>query len=148
MGWCHRLNVELDLQSLFGLHAHSFTHWLRPRNTPPPPSPRIWAHIRGRSWSAKIDDISLWPPGWYLACDSYLFKPESHPKYHPTAEPHPPSLIRLTLTWSSCVSVGRCTRCRPASRGSTSSGSQWPASAQQHRWGHHLNRQLRWPGSA
>ncbi len=26
--------------------------------TPPPP-PRIWAHIRGRYWSAKIDDISL-----------------------------------------------------------------------------------------
>jgi hypothetical protein len=26
---------------------------------PPPPSPRIWAHIPGRYWSAKIDDISL-----------------------------------------------------------------------------------------
>jgi hypothetical protein len=26
---------------------------------PPPP---IWAHIRGRYWSAKIDNISLWPP--------------------------------------------------------------------------------------
>ncbi len=24
------------------------------------PFPRIWAHIRGRYWSAKIDDISLW----------------------------------------------------------------------------------------
>ncbi len=35
------------------------THWLRPRNSP---YPRIWAHIRGRYWSAKIDDISLWPP--------------------------------------------------------------------------------------
>jgi hypothetical protein len=23
------------------------------------PLPRIWAHIRGRYWSAKIDDISL-----------------------------------------------------------------------------------------
>ncbi len=22
-----------------------------------------WAHVRGRYWSAKIDDISLWPPG-------------------------------------------------------------------------------------
>jgi hypothetical protein len=31
------------------------THWLRPRK---PPSPRNWAHIRGRHWSAKIDDIS------------------------------------------------------------------------------------------
>ncbi len=26
------------------------------------PSPRIWAHIRGRDWSAKIDEISLQPP--------------------------------------------------------------------------------------
>jgi hypothetical protein len=26
-----------------------------------PPSPRIRAHIRGRYWSAKIDDISLQP---------------------------------------------------------------------------------------
>ncbi len=51
----HRLNMELDL------HVHSCTHWLRPRN-PPPPIPRIWAHIRGRYWSAKTDDISLWPP--------------------------------------------------------------------------------------
>ncbi len=26
------------------------------------PSPGIWAYIRGRYWSAKRDDISLWPP--------------------------------------------------------------------------------------
>ena len=56
----HRLNMELHLQSLFGLHVHSCTHWLRPRNSPPP-SPTIWAHLWGRYWSAKIDDISLWP---------------------------------------------------------------------------------------
>ncbi len=54
----HRLNMELDLQSLFGLHVHSCTHRLRPRIPPP----RIWARIPGRYWSAKIDDISLWPP--------------------------------------------------------------------------------------
>jgi hypothetical protein len=38
----YRLNTELDLQSLFGLHLHSRTHHsLRPRNSPPPlpPSP-------------------------------------------------------------------------------------------------------------
>ncbi len=29
---------------------------------PPPPPHRICAHIRGRHWSAKIDDVSLWPP--------------------------------------------------------------------------------------
>jgi hypothetical protein len=32
----HRM--ELDLQSLFELHVHSCTHWLRPRNLPPPPA--------------------------------------------------------------------------------------------------------------
>jgi hypothetical protein len=53
------LNVELDLQSSLGLHVHSCTHRLRPRNRLPP---CIWAHIRGRHWSAKIDDISLCPP--------------------------------------------------------------------------------------
>jgi hypothetical protein len=52
--------MELDLQSLFGLHVHLCTNWLRPRN--PSPSHRIWAHILGRYWSAKIDDISLRPP--------------------------------------------------------------------------------------
>ncbi len=25
--------MELDLQSIFGLHVHSCAHWLRPRNT-------------------------------------------------------------------------------------------------------------------
>jgi hypothetical protein len=32
----HRLNMELDLQNLFGLHVHNCTHWLRPRNPLPP----------------------------------------------------------------------------------------------------------------
>ncbi len=48
----HRLNMKLDHKSLF---------WLRPRDSPPPP-PSIWAHIRGRYWSAKLDDISY---PWY-----------------------------------------------------------------------------------
>ncbi len=56
----HRLNMELDFHSLFVLHVHSCTHWLRPRNSPL--SPRIWSQIWGHYWSAKIDDISLWPP--------------------------------------------------------------------------------------
>ncbi len=30
--------MELDLQSLFGLHVYSRTHWQRPRN---PPSPAL-----------------------------------------------------------------------------------------------------------
>jgi hypothetical protein len=57
--WKAWLNMELYLQSLFGFYVHNCTHWLRPRN-PPPPSPlRIWAQMRGRYWTAKIDDISL-----------------------------------------------------------------------------------------
>jgi hypothetical protein len=38
-GAFHRLKMELDLQSLFGLHVHSYTHWLRPRNLQPLPIP-------------------------------------------------------------------------------------------------------------
>jgi hypothetical protein len=52
-----RLNMEFDLQSLFGLHVHSCTHRLRLRKSSPPPL-SIWAHIRGCYWSSKIDDIS------------------------------------------------------------------------------------------
>jgi hypothetical protein len=54
----HRSNMELDLKSLFGLHVHSCT-WYSLAETPQHPPPRIWAHIRGRYWSAKVDDISL-----------------------------------------------------------------------------------------
>jgi hypothetical protein len=53
--------VELDLQSLFGLHVMSCEQLYSVAETPQPPSspPRIWTRIRGRYWSAKIDDISL-----------------------------------------------------------------------------------------
>jgi hypothetical protein len=48
--------MELDLQSLLGLHVHSCAHWLRLRNIPPR---YLGLHyIRGRYLSAKIDDIS------------------------------------------------------------------------------------------
>ncbi len=36
----HSLNMEVDLQSYWGSMSrdvHSCTHWLRPRNSPPPP---------------------------------------------------------------------------------------------------------------
>jgi hypothetical protein len=36
LGAEHRLNMELDFQSLVVLYVHSCTHWLRPRNPPPP----------------------------------------------------------------------------------------------------------------
>jgi hypothetical protein len=39
--------MELDLQSLFGLHVHSCTHWLRLRNLPPAPHlPRLGSYTR------------------------------------------------------------------------------------------------------
>jgi hypothetical protein len=50
--------MELDLQSLFGLHVHSCTHWLRPSNPPPPP-PAFGLIYEDASWSAETDDISL-----------------------------------------------------------------------------------------
>jgi hypothetical protein len=30
--WVHRLTLELDLQSLFGLQVYSCSYWLRPRS--------------------------------------------------------------------------------------------------------------------
>ncbi len=59
----HLLNLrlmELDLQSLFRLHVHSFTHWVRPRNPLPPTLPHLGSDtVRGRYWSANIDVVSL-----------------------------------------------------------------------------------------
>ncbi len=81
--------MELDLQSLFGLHVHSYTYWLTPRNSPSPPLPRIWAHIRGRYWSAKIDNISLWPPVDNQSC-SYVKELDFFPYFihRPPVEGH------------------------------------------------------------
>ncbi len=42
---CHKLNMDLDLQSLFGLHVHGCTHWRRPRKPPPPP-PYLGSYTR------------------------------------------------------------------------------------------------------
>ncbi len=39
---------------------YSCTHWLRPPANPHLP-PAFGAHIRGRCWSAKIDDIAFLP---------------------------------------------------------------------------------------
>jgi hypothetical protein len=49
----HRLKMESDLQSLFGLLCTLQLNSLA--ETPQLPlSPRIWAHTRGRYWPAKI----------------------------------------------------------------------------------------------
>jgi hypothetical protein len=63
IGWNHRLKMEVVYLGSMSRDVHSCTPWLRPRN-PFPPSPRIGTRIRGRYWSAKIDDISLEPHGW------------------------------------------------------------------------------------
>jgi hypothetical protein len=54
--YIHRLNMELDLQSLFGLLCRAILIGCNPAS---PALPRIWAHIRERYWSSKIDDIPL-----------------------------------------------------------------------------------------
>jgi hypothetical protein len=52
----HRLNIELDLQSLFGSCVKLYSLDETPQLSP---FHRVWAHIRGRYWPAKKDDISL-----------------------------------------------------------------------------------------
>ncbi len=62
-GWIgpmHRLNMELDLPSLFGLHATWCAQLYSLAETPhlhPPPA--FGLMYEGRYWSANIDDISL-----------------------------------------------------------------------------------------
>jgi hypothetical protein len=51
-----RLNLELDLKIYLGSCVLRYSLAETPRL---PPSLHIWAHIRGRYWSAKTDDISL-----------------------------------------------------------------------------------------
>ncbi len=58
---CKRLNMELDLQSY--LHVHSYI--LLAETPQPPPPPHLGLYIWGRYWSAKMNDISLWP---LIAC--------------------------------------------------------------------------------
>ncbi len=85
----HSLNMELDLQSLFGLHVqcalHSCTHWLRLRpqaETPqPPPISPIWAHIRHLFVTSCFDVFvckelyrSIWLKNWSLAGHSLAGK--------------------------------------------------------------------------
>jgi hypothetical protein len=44
--------MEIDLQILFGILCRVYLHSLA--ETPQlPPSPRIWAYMRGRYWSAN-----------------------------------------------------------------------------------------------
>ena len=64
--WFHEANRnkrETDLVSVcFGSNRNLFLFVSRTPYLQPPPFPCILAHIWGRYWSARIDDISLWPP--------------------------------------------------------------------------------------
>ncbi len=113
-------HIKLDLLSLFGLHAHSCTHWLRPRNSP---NPLIWAHIRGRYWLANIVDISLWPPVLSYAvlswpCNSILLAFTSL---------SPPPLLLGCCRFTHWVSRWkRYLCCRAVDLYPVASGTSWP----------------------
>jgi hypothetical protein len=51
-GRCHRFNPKFIWASVY-----SCTHWLRPRNSPLSPAFGL-IYVQGRSWSAKIDDMT------------------------------------------------------------------------------------------
>jgi hypothetical protein len=52
-------HMELDLQSLFWAPCAQLYSLAETPQPAPTLNRLIWAHIQGRSWSAKIDDISL-----------------------------------------------------------------------------------------
>ncbi len=56
----HRLNMKVDLQSLFGLHVTWCAQLSSLAESPQlPPPPAFGLVLRGRYWSAKIAGISL-----------------------------------------------------------------------------------------
>jgi hypothetical protein len=52
--------MELGLQSLLGLHVYSCTHWLRPRNSSPPP-PTFGLTYRNRNMCLTVFRIRIDP---------------------------------------------------------------------------------------
>jgi hypothetical protein len=52
----HELNMKLELRSLFGLHVHSCTHWLRLRNPPTPLSPDTRALLVNQDRLSNVND--------------------------------------------------------------------------------------------
>jgi hypothetical protein len=67
----HSLNMELDLQSLFGLLCTAVTHWVRPCNSTPPPSPHIWAHIYGAICQPRYCRLHLFVTPWSWPLEIY-----------------------------------------------------------------------------
>jgi hypothetical protein len=60
--------MDLDLQSLFGLHVHSCTHWLRPR-TPPPPPRHLGSYTRALLVSQNRRHLFVTPRGGVTRVD-------------------------------------------------------------------------------
>ncbi len=58
--------MKLDLQSLFRLNVHKLYSLAETPEPSPLHPPKLG--LRGRYWSAKIDDISLRPPGYHSMC--------------------------------------------------------------------------------
>jgi hypothetical protein len=78
---------------------------------------RIWAHIRGRYWSAKIDDISLWLPGpsWQQPVDHLSYQLWQHFDPVPVtlleAATHPGDLVFFpkAASWSCTLRLSAIT---------------------------------------
>ncbi len=81
----HMLNMELNLQSLFGLPVHSCTHWLywkSPKKSPlyssaetpqPPPPPHLGSYTRALSVSQDRRHLFVTP----LCATLYCHKPQA-----------------------------------------------------------------------
>jgi len=59
-GTIHRLNMELDLQGLFGLHVHSCTHWLAETPHTPQEISQVIKFILGAQPMPMYFDYFLW----------------------------------------------------------------------------------------
>jgi hypothetical protein len=65
--------MDLDLQSCFGLHLYSCTHWLRLRN-PPPPHPHLGSYTRALLVSQDRRHLCVTP--WPIASSRAVPKTE------------------------------------------------------------------------
>ncbi len=64
--------MELDLQSLVGLHVYSCTHWLTPHNPPPPPPRHLGSYTRALLVSQDRRHLSVTPGShvYFILCSS------------------------------------------------------------------------------
>jgi hypothetical protein len=66
-----RLNMELDLQSFFGLNAHSCTHWPRPHKPLPQyPFPHLVSYTRALLVSQDRRHLFVTPDAYYVSTET------------------------------------------------------------------------------